>query len=494
MNTFLYRDSPIHFNLQDAEKYSLRYESNIYATWQKEKYRQSCLKCITCGLANFWLKPMMSRNELDRRIAMYRQYHKKVDRLVRVVQRRFAEKIYQKQNERFQTVKNQAEYNLANGIGRYFDVVSVWIKRGEIDLRNGARGQIIWHRSTELAKRLRESGFYVFYHAHSYPITLHLELATHFSSLHQSQHFAAIKPLQSRRKFRAEGVARHFANTTAYLASDLGKQINQGNTIDDRHRETIISCDSIEENKEAWESCQHFFKTNSSVVDTPTSTGMKPEGFDKTFIQSYLRTVHFQKMALDSFSIARGELKSLPGYGMIRLIAIDQETIKNPETNYVWRSHAFGRLCTCAHSIGKYGHDEFVQTLEKHQKRSFSRCVKNGKIPQYRILAANLDRDIKKQIYNMDCLTEAERQTFDEIFNRLFQTLSHLYQLERIGHLKSYRELFGVLCDINPNEFSSDYRLGIQNIFLQNKELLQAHKKRLQIDLPKNLHYILSWL
>jgi len=478
-NKFFYKNCVLSFNSEDAAHYNLEIEHKIYNGWYLERTKQIFLRIITLGFAYFFQKKTTSMKDLKERILIYRSISLQMHEAARKIQFAAARHFYKKHQE----VRSELEpYLSSKNFGGVYQqgisLLKVWWQEGSVDPFTGVRGQIIWKRAKELGDKLKAKGFYVFYHAHSFPIALHLDLSSFLRSMHQSQDFQNLKPLESRRTFRAPGVARYFKNTSEYLRSTLGQEINAGRLMDDHVRETIISCDAIPDNHEAYESCQHFFKSNKSIVETTSSTGMKHHRFDEQFIKSYIKDPHLQRYAVHLLSQTRFKLKNLSSYGMIRVIAIAKETLEDPRRNYVWRSHAFGRLCQCHHTKDRYGHEEFVATLRKHQKGQYERCrpaLLLGSFPQYRILAANLDKDPTKQIYTMDCLEPQEIQAYQCCFDDLKDSLIKLIRLEKLGECKTDDEVLLALKGIDHHESSFDYYYGIRNVLNAQRKLVHTY-------------------
>ncbi|MBS0637639.1 MAG: hypothetical protein JSS12_09015, partial [Verrucomicrobia bacterium] len=444
----------------------LQKELDIRKAWSSGRVKNAFLSIISLGIASCFLRNPVTKEELEARITLYRESSLEFQRSATIIQRLAAKKLYKTEREVKKAVQNIQKPQFNSLIKTAFSLAAVWATEGP-SLR-GYRGQIIWSDIKALFAELKQRGFYVFLHAHSYPITLHHELASHFLSMHQSAEFKAEKPDETRRKFRAPGVAQYFKNTSEYLKSPLARSINSGASMDDHHRETIISCDAIPANSQPYESANHFFHSNRSIVDTASSTHISNSSFDLSFISRFIQNPSLRSYAVSLFTKARKELSTIADYGMVRVIAIAKETLVNPETNYIWRSHAFGRLCTCKHTPKKYGHDEFVETLESHQKGKYNYC-KERTVPQYRILAANLDKDPKKMVFNMDCLNSEERSRYEAILEELKTSLEHLIRLEQLGQCKSKEALQEVIDMINPLITSSHYIQGTQ-------EALRAHK------------------
>lgn len=460
---------------KDAASYNLKFENDIRNSWQQRKYLQLFIKFATFGIASLFLSELVTKDALEERITLFRNMSLTMQEKAKVIQRYAAKKLYASQRSVVASVQELQAPQFNSRLKTVASLSMAWLRQGP-SLLTGYRGQIIWDRTRQLATKLQEQGYHVFLHSHSYPITLHHELAGHFQTMHQSAEFKAEKPQESQRKFRAPGVATHYANTTAYLASYLAKSINNGWSMDDNHRETIISCDALPDNYQAYESTHHFFHSNRSIVDTASSTGMSTSSFDAAFVKSFIQNSALRRYATALFAKARKELAGVADYGMIRVIAIKKATLENEETNYVWRSHAFGKLCTCKHTPGKFGHNEFVATLEAHQKGVYSPCKIGGSpLPQYRILASNLDKDPTKQIYNMDCLNSDERKRYFEILENLKSPLSKLIQLEQLEKSKTVHELKAIIEAIDRNEPSQDYQQGVREILNKHRSFLEQH-------------------
>ncbi len=489
----IYQNTALDFTGYDATLHSLKKEHEIRDIWQSVKNQHFFLLIITLGIAYFFLPTVVSKDELEGRISLFRDFSIDMEAKARVIQKAFARTLYKKKRITAVKMTPHLEPQFDSGLKTIVSLGRVWINEGFLNLWSGHRGQIIWHRTKALYKELQDHGYYVFLHAHSYPITLHLELATHFDRQHQSEDFKLQVPDESARKFRAPGVGRYFANTKEYMQSHIAHQINAGYSMDDNHRDTIISCDAIPENNEWYESAQHFFKSNRSIVDTHSSTGMTHKSFDSQFIRKYIPNYHLQEYALELFATARQRLTGIADYGMIRIIAIAKETIESEKTNYVWRSHAFGKLCTCRHTPNKYGHAEFVETLKKHQKIDYRHC-NTGKMPQYRILAPNLDRDSKKQIFNMDCLNTQERETYNKIFADIQKPLSDILTLQTLPKAKSVEELAEIIQKVKLDEPSKQYQAGVRELLREHHELLKAEQTALARLLPEQYYGLICSL
>lgn len=489
---FLIENRVPSFTGYDAIRWNIAVESEIISSWKWHHLRNKVILVVTLGLGYFFLSKLTSFGELKRRIRLFENKASEMTKAARTIQLAFAKKLYGKArfiNSKIEPyTKPQISSSLLGVSGQF--VRSIF-NSFEIDIA-GPKGQILWEKMLRCREIIKKEGdAYIFMHSHSFPIALHLGLATHFQSMHHSEAFIALKPLANRTMFRARGVAKHFENTDSYFKSSLGKSINAGHTMDDNHRETIISCDGIPNNKEAYESARHFLKSNKSIVDTASSTGMKHANFDRQFIASYLTNPNLQNYAVKKFQKARQQLAELSNYGMLRMIVIPKERIKNSQTNYVWRSHAFGIICRCLHQSKLRGHQEFVATLESHQKNIYNPCktskVLQTKLPQYRILAENVDRDPKKQVYTMDCLNESERKRYNDAFKGLESSLTVLVKLEKLPFCKDYASLLELLHQLRWKEHSPDYHAGVKDVLRKFRSHIADYAFQLQRDLSPSL-------
>lgn len=489
-NHFIYQEGFNGFNGYDAPKWNLSVEDDIVSRWQFHARRNKVLIIATLGLASFFQAKTTRFGEVKRRICLLKDEAEKMDKAARIIQLAFARKRYAQARKISRKVSAFTRPQISSSsFGVPYQFLRSCLYSFEIDLMH-PKGQIIWQKIKELRNLLREeSNSYVYLHTHSFPIMLHLDLSTYFQSMHHSAIFRHLKPLANRAMFRARGIATHFKNTESYFNSFLGKSINAGWTIDDRHRESIISCDGIIDNREPYESARHFLNSNKSIVDTASSTGMKHDEFDGNFIKAFIKNPSLCEYAKLRFREARLQLKAVPSYGAIKVIAIQKERIKNCKTNYVWRSHAYGVACRCVHSSEKWRHNEFIATLEKHQNDIYSPCKVGflySSFPQYRILAENIDRDHSKQIFKMDCLTEEQRSLYIKVFEELKRSLSALVRLEKLDLCKNYLSLVDVLNGIEVANGSKNYHQGIQAVLRKHKQLIVKFSIRLKKDLEKS--------
>lgn len=489
-NRFIYQDGFNGFSGYDASKWNLSVEDGIISHWRYQGIKNKILNIATLGLASYFQMKTTSLDEVKNRIDLLKNEAEKMDKAARVIQVAFARKRYFQARKISKGTESFTRPQISSSsLGVPLQFLHSCLNSFELDMLN-PKGQIIWQKVKGLRNFLRkESNSYIYVHTHSFPITLHLDLSTHFQSMHQSAVFRRLKPLENRTMFRSRGIAKHYKNTESYLKSFLGKAINAGWTIDDRHRESIISCDGIVDNKQPYESARHFLNSNKSIVDTASSTGMKHSDFDGNFIKAFISNPNLCEYAKLQFQEARLQLKELPSYGAIKVIAIQKERIKDCKTNYVWRSHAFGVACRCGHSSEKWGHNEFIATLEKHQNDIYSPCkVKSfySSLPQYRILAENIDRDHTKQIFKIDCLTEAQRHLYTKTYNTLQRKLSPLIRLEKLDQCKNYFSLMQSLSGIEVSSASKEYHQGLESILRKHKTLIATFSLQLEKDLKQS--------
>ena len=200
---------PQSIDLDTAVAYTVGREVAIRDNWQAAHKIRQFLDRFTFGIASKILPVVASREELESRLSTLKQKVLKIDRTVRFVQLRLARKAYQKQREVVDRARVHSSFTVPDGtVQKLFEVAKVWYANRAIDPLNGVKGQIIWKKATQLGEHLKKEGFYVFYHAHTYPITFHLELASKLTSMNRSRHFKAVIPLETQRRFRPPGSCR----------------------------------------------------------------------------------------------------------------------------------------------------------------------------------------------------------------------------------------------------------------------------------------------
>jgi hypothetical protein len=469
-NKFLYGDLTQPFTLEELSTYSLHKECDIKKKWQQTLLQRRLLTIITFGISSCFQRELATEEEVCEKITRFRKEANLLEGAARVFQRAILKKNHEKQTSTVAQLALLRNFQVSGGIFDIPELASVWLRNWVPDFSCHPRSQIIWKKATDLASHLRERDYYVFFHAHTYPINTHLELCGQLAKPHRTLALPSEIPAEASRKFRSEKTKCVYTNTTDYLQSMVAKSINAGLASDNMHNEMILSCDAIAENSESYESSQHFFKSNESIAVHKT----KAYDFDLRFISGFIKDKDLQKYATELFQKTREDTESLSTFGVIRVIAIAKPILEQPRTNYVWRAHPFGKLCRCVHTKGAFGHKEFVATLQKHQHGEKTYC-ETGRFPQYRILAANLDNDSSKLVFVMDCLTADEKKQYKKAFGELFVQLKKLIKLEHLQEVTSELELQEALQGIDPKEASMHYHTGIRRTIRGHRDLIKAH-------------------
>lgn len=229
-----------------------------------------------------------------------------------------------------------------------------------------------------------------------------------YTGLDQQEGFVPL----AQKRFRVPGVAKKFTNFEAYRNSEFSKE------IDNRINHSMIACDgylqSVRPNESAWS----FFVANSSIMvneDTLTSQLTSYVSRD-TQIQKYL-----SEQIINGFN-------KVPKTGRYYLIAIPKAHLENPKIRYVWRAHSLGVICQCKNGSAN---DQFMHCLKENQKGNGRTC-ENGEIPQYRILAHNLDEDKEKKVFSFNTFEGDERKKYHEIVVKIKRKIRFFRNLESI--------------------------------------------------------------
>ena len=339
-----------------------------------------------------------------------------------------------------------------------------------------------WEKLKKFATLL-EKDHYVFAHSSSFAHSFFVDLRTHLSSKILFPTYSS--RWNTHRNFRSKNTPMPFKNITEYFKSNLCYRINAGSTTDDHNQHLILSCDGDLDNKQSHESAYHFFKQNSNISHASHLTD--------SFFKEHIQNADIRNFAM-AYKRTIDASSPTTTSGRVYLIAIPKKTLQDQKTCYVWRSHAYGKVCN--HSsfwsilTFKAPHKEFIDVLDKHQKGNtiFQMCQ-----DQYRILAPNLDRDLTKKVFALDSLTESQEKTYKDSFWKLAILLKQVQRLESISSKTSKEDLVSILLrtrfDVKhlaytTPEMQKTYVKGISNILNSKKNLLMTHATYLQKNLP----------
>jgi hypothetical protein len=249
------------------------------------------------------------------------------------------------------------------------------------------------------------------------------------------------------KNFRGHKEQLPYKNLSEYLKSTLCKNINSAWTTDDNNRELILSCDANLNNKDHYESAYFYLKENKSWFSAEPA-------FIHAFFHEHLKNSHLCSFAKEEMLEEKNAVSSIKrGQGRLYLIAIEKKRLQSLPSCYVWRSHAFGRVCPAAGQtkapssdaeITAY-HQDMVKGLDDIQKGTVKPHTHNGQHAQYRILPHNLDNDPTKKIFSLDSLTESQEKQHATFFWNLATLLKQCKRLEALSTTTSQEELLGVL-------------------------------------------------
>lgn len=353
---------------------------------------------------------------------------------------------------------------------------------------------------------------YVFAHSSSFSHAVLTDMRTYLDS--PILFPATSSRWDTYRKFRSSKAPLTFKNVAHYFKSNLCKDINSGKTTDDKNRHLIISCDSYLGNKGQTESANYFFKSNSSWFSA-----------NSTFINSLFKE-HIKNKDILSFATSQdfNEVNTWRGQGRVYLIAIPKQTVAKQDSCYVWRSHAYGKVCplygkqppSSDKEIKEY-HKNFTEVLEKHQKgiSATPHCHLPAYFAahthaQYRILADNLNVDLTAKVLALDSLNTTQEKNHKEFFWQLATLLKQCKRLEsiskdtpkedlvsillrtrfNINHLKKHKNYFQRFLEFLFELFKlfpskeTLYTRGIASILNEKKDFLLQHSAYLQANLP----------
>lgn len=352
-----------------------------------------------------------------------------------------------------------------------------------------------WESMKSLAKSLK-GDYYVFAHGASHTAAFVTDLVYHLNLPHnrlfpQKSHF--------NRSIRPNNLEMLFANTTEYFTHSMSRDTDHTN------RAHVLSCDGYLDNKDDFESAFFYFTKNQSIGITNSLTINRVLLIN--LIKNYLHNPTLRSFACNCLDhIFTHNLSALRSkQGRVYLIAIPKRTLRNPDKNYVWRAHQFGVPCTCHCATKTFSHKQFLQTLKKHQKGKVSLCTvfnfhNNNTNPQYRILTANLDRDLHKKIIVLDSFSDKEQMTYKRILQQLVHIMKGCQALESVSESTTEKELVDCLLllqfDLKELKTYSDkdsienkklYKKGLQAVLFSKAAIFLKHADYLKDHLPKRV-------
>jgi hypothetical protein len=271
----------------------------------------------------------------------------------------------------------------------------------------------------------------------------------------------------AQKRFRIPGVAKEFTNFEAYRKSDISKQ------IDNFVNHSVIAVDGYLQKKSGNESAWSFFTGNSSITDVEKELPEQLIAYvsKRAKIQNYLRE-----------QIQKG-LERIPKSGRYYLIAIPKDHIENPENQYVWRSHGRGFVCSCKKVYSRKDH--FTYLLKENQKGNGETCDRGG-IPQYRMLAHNLDQDQGKKVFSFNLLSADNRKKHTEIVVKVKREIRFFRNLEAIQNDTPVEKIVTAILNIDFRIQDPNYWDGIQEILKEKETILKSHERDLLALLPSN--------
>lgn len=326
------------------------------------------------------------------------------------------------------------------------------IERSLIGLET--RGHLALGHALELTEDLKLAGNFVFTHGQKLQISLITDLLTEtWKLIHKDQ-----VPHEHYRIWRAPGKADKLNNIHDFRRSSYYQ------SRDNLERHSFLSVDGIQSNTREWESAIHFFKMGKNIA----TDGQDSES---NFLINRTKEL-MQFFAIKSPSLQQAVQAELTGFlswigqyknaARIYLIAVPKILLQNDQKCFAYRSHPFGRECTC------YGttHETFLKKLKEHQEGVVTRCTIRGRsnqtfsiFTQYRLLIHGLQETKEVQTFDFDNLTLLDKAKYEE---NKFRFMSLIYSIRELENLtqKSYEEncekifsipLISYLLDLGPN-------------------------------------------
>jgi hypothetical protein len=159
----------------------------------------------------------------------------------------------------------------------------------------------------------------------------------------------------------------------------------------------VLSADAFFNNRDNGESAQHYYSSDSNV-----STNVQPRAF--TILHHYLAQSGIcQTLAQKIEGIATRKYGD-GGGGVFHTICVPKVVINDPKRNYAYRSHAFGRACTC------HPKEEDAKILDDLQKDIPHMCGSSN--PQYRLVTSAFSRDTSVRSFAFSGRSKAKEEEY----------------------------------------------------------------------------------
>jgi hypothetical protein len=365
-----------------------------------------------------------------------------------------------------------------------------------------------WKSVLRVCLQLEDLGYYVFLHSAAFEQSLLLEMQTY---LQEGRGDALVSSNWDRyRKFRENPEKTlKYENVQDYFSSELCEAINFSDSrVTDRwpNSKWLLACDGFLSNTDENESAYSFYKKNMNYSNVEM---LFKQFFNQKFQDYWLSAAFGQKGIEKLQALARySNLQDLvAGQGQVFLMGVLKSTLEEEATNYVYRSHPYGKRCACLDQT----HKAFVDLLNQDQKGNSSKCLISDELelnPQYRMLIENFDKDPEKVVISLSSLTPSQQKLFKEEF---FWPLA--YALKQLAKLAAYEgaeeELVNILNKLPrglsywkrnsslemrlflEKELQPLYLMALDQIINDKRELLQAALEKLPQELQSKLRVLL---
>lgn len=355
-----------------------------------------------------------------------------------------------------------------------------------------------WQTFVDLALKIEKLGFYVFFHAACFEISLLHQMRTYLDSSRQD--ITKKSNWNFFKRFRDNPTGQlKFSNTQNYFESQLCQAINDPQSgITDRwpSSQWMMSCDGFLENKDPNESAFSFYKNNFSYS---SSEELFKAFFQNKFKNHWICSAFGAGFIKELFNFVRFSATKLGKTdGNLFFLAVPKESLQDSAISYVWRSHPFGRACGCI----AQNHEDFISHLESDQTGKPQPCqVSQQKIilnPQYRMLAENFDADPKKLVLSFDGLSDEQKKLFkDQMFWPFSYLFKQLAKLAEVDAADSFEKIDSILISLPldlsyllkrvQHPYISNaiksleplYQLAATQLIVEKKNLIELQRQKL---------------
>lgn len=301
-------------------------------------------------------------------------------------------------------------------------------------------------------KKIYQDTHYVFTHGQS----LYVSVLNDFMK-ELSRAFTPLKYHAQAPYFRVPELVPQSDNVNAFF-----KKYDPHTLIDDNINSELLSVDGVLENNDVSESALHFFKWNSNISEAVAR-------------HAFYISQHYLGADPAIYRMISGKINAIASYknqeasvGALYTICVPKKVVENPKKNFVYRSHAYGRKCTC------HPDNKFTDVLNDHQKNKFQKCGWIDRCyPQYRMVTSAMSRDTTVRSFRFTAIAKPKQKEYRLKIRHLVQELHVYARILKLTAAPSKQELDALKHDIDTLVKLKDFdKTTLKSILAKQKNFV----------------------